>query len=92
MYTQYIQKSYERDPNLYSADVDMLLSLRKSATSALRSTASTVDDCTVLKRYYVQLIRLTEKFPGLLKQQNESHDNIDTSTTERTTMPLTFTW
>lgn len=94
-YIQNIRQSYDRDPNLYSVDVDLLHHLRQSAMTAVMSSASTVEDCTALKRYYVQLVRLTEKFPGLLQQQsvdtNETCDNTDVNP-ERSAISLTFMW
>lgn len=85
---QYIRQLYDRDPNLYSADMDILYGLRQSAMNAVMSSAITVEDCTALKRYYVQLIRLTEKFPGILQQQLDSQNNSN----NETEIPLTFTW
>lgn len=86
---QYIRQSYKRDPDLYSADIDTLIGLRQSALDALMSTVCTVDNCTVLKRYYAHLVRLTDKFPRLLQHQSIK---IKESSDEEVTPPLTFTW
>ncbi|XP_027845720.2 uncharacterized protein LOC114126045 isoform X3 [Aphis gossypii] len=90
-----IQTSYDRDPSFYSADIDTLLALRKSAMSVVMSSACNVEDCTALKRYYAHLVRLTDKFPKLLQQQNsglqESYDDVETGTA-RESKPLMFKW
>lgn len=83
---QYIRQLYDLDPSLYSADMDILYGLRQSAMNAVMSSATTVADCTALKRYYVQLIRLTEKFPGLLQLESQNSSN------NKTEKRLTFTW
>lgn len=82
---QYIQKSYDQDPSLYSSDIDTLHKIRQSAMAVLPSV-STVNQITVLKRYYAHLVRLTDKFPKLLEQQESNDDDVTGPT------PLIFTW
>lgn len=94
-FTQEIQTSYDRDPSFYSADIDTLLALRKSAMSVVMSSACNVEDCTALKRYYAHLVRLTDKFPKLLQQQSsglqESYDDVEVGTA-RESKQLMFKW
>lgn len=93
IFFQQISSCYDRDPNLYSADVDALYQLRKSAIDALTSSACSVDDCTSLKRYYVHLVRLTDKFPKLLEQQiNEVQDSCDDDINIAGEPSLMFWW
>lgn len=74
--------------------MDILHKLRQSATNALMSSICTVDDCTALKRYYVQLVRLTDKFPKLWQQKRdevqESCDDVKVVGTSAP--PLIFAW
>jgi len=93
-FTQEIQTSYDRDPSFYTADIDTLLALRKSAMSVVMSSACSVEDCTALKRYYAHLVRLTDKFPKLLQQNSglqESYDDVEAGTA-RESKPLMFKW
>lgn len=56
--------------------------------SAIASSACTEDNCVSLKRYYAQLVRLTDKFPKLLKQGAGVQDtNVNFTDTE-----LKFVW
>lgn len=92
---QQIQKSYDRDPSLYSADIDTLLGLRQTAVEVVMSSVCTVEECTALKRYYAHLVRLTDKFPKLMEQQSiglkESSDDIEVATVKES-KPLIFKW
>jgi len=91
--TQQIRLSYDRDPTLYSADIDALNEIRRSAMNALMLSNCTVDDCTLLKRYYVQLVRLTDKFPKLLQQEAGLQETCDDVVTAGgPTPPLKFAW
>jgi len=80
---------------LYSADIDTLLGLRQSAMNVMMSSACSVEECTALKRYYANLVRLTDKFPKLLQQQGtglkESYDDVEVGTA-RESKPLIFKW
>lgn len=94
---QHIRQSYDRDPSLYSADIDTLLQLRQSAMNAVMSSVCSVDDCTALKRYYAHLVRITDKFPKLMQQQivgvqEESYENVEITKNGEPTPTLTFTW
>jgi len=94
---QQIQKSYDRDPSLYSADIDTLLGLRQSAVGIeTLSSVCTIEQCTALKRYYAHLVRLTDKFPKLMEQQSvglkESSDDIEITTAKEPKKPLIFKW
>lgn len=92
---QQIQKSYDRDPSLYSADMDTLLGLRQSAMDVVMSSVCTVEECTALKRYYAHLVRLTDKFPKLMQQQStglkESSEDVEVATAKEP-KPLMFKW
>lgn len=74
--------------------MDTLIGLRQSAMDALMSTVCTVDNCTVLKRYYAHLVRLTDKFPRLLQHQNIKikEFNGEEIIAGGKIPPLTFTW
>lgn len=89
---QFIQHSYDRDPSLYSGDLDALHALRQSAMDAVMLSNGTVDVCVALKRYYAHLVRLTEKFPKLLQNVGEHHSNDDHEDEAAPTQLLTFTW
>lgn len=90
---QQIRQSYDRDPSLYSGDMDMLYGLRQSAINALMSPICSIEDCTALKRYYAHLNRLIDKFPKLLQHQRdgvqEFHDQVEV---EESAPPLMFAW
>lgn len=88
-FIQHIRKSYDRDPSLYSTDIDTLQELRLSAMEAVKSPVCSVNECTILKRYYANLVRLVEKFPRLLQQQDSYSDEAKMA---RPTPLLTFTW
>lgn len=86
---------------MYSADINALYGLRQSAIDALMSPVCSADDCTALKRYYAQLVRLTDKFPKLLHHQRsevKDHDNDneynhdEVVEAEELVPPLTFAW
>lgn len=58
------------------------------------STVCTVDNCTVLKRYYAHLVRLTDKFPRLLQHQSikTKESNDEKVIAGGKIPPLAFTW
>lgn len=75
LFLQQIQNIYEQDPTLYADDIDVMYKLRESAMEAVTSNTCSAEGCMALKRYYVHLVRLTEKFPRLLEQKRfpETH-------------------
>lgn len=93
---QLLKQSYDRDPSLYSADIDTLLELRQSAMNAVMSSVCSVEDCTALKRYYAHLVRITDKFPKLMQQKivgiKDSYEDVESTKTGEPTPSLTFTW